>query len=98
MTPWRWAAIAGGLTFAGEIIFGRRYGILIGVIVAIAVLFFQRYRYYRFHRCMHCARIIWPWQTWIYASLSPGQHGHYHGPDCFSESMREHGYVGGPQK
>jgi hypothetical protein len=71
------------------------------VIGVIAVMLYQRYRFYRLHRCARCRRIIWPWQTWIYASIVSGQHGHYHNTmrrGCFQQSMREHGYVGGPQK
>jgi len=91
-------AIAAGLTLAAELVFGRKNGLVIAVICAILVLlFYPRYRYYRFHRCMRCQRIIWPWQTWIYASVTEGKHGHYHNTmrrKCFEQAMRAAGYMG----
>jgi hypothetical protein len=62
-----------------------KYGFLIAVLSAIAGMLFQRYRYYKVHRCVWCGRLIWPWQNWIFARIGEMQ-GHYHNTrrlDCF---------------
>lgn len=88
MARYIWPAVAGTLTFAGEMIFGRRRGILIGVICAIAVLILSRFRRRRFYHCAWCAGIIWPWQTWVCRIREdPYPNAYYHNTmkrDCFA--------------